>query len=271
MQTSMKLLLTAPPDQCRAALRFGLPVAHVAYRVGGGPHLFRASIPVSVRGGLMVIDNTGFDGRGEAGPFCQEVLRECMARGYDGILCDFEGHPLQVLAQAVRTLGELTKKRGWPLYVTEAYAPFSDSAIALIPSALSGGSLQQRLQEAVERFGAARVALAVERVAEDFFLPSPSGSGTPLSQDELHRRIHQLSPSIFFSQELCARYFTYMSRESGAHFVLFDDGATLRRKLEAAQSLDIRTVLAPWQEISDVTVTLGLYPVERTRTGQVLR
>ena len=51
MQTSMKLLLTAPPDQCRAALRFGLPVAHVAYRVGGGPHLFRASIPVSVRGG----------------------------------------------------------------------------------------------------------------------------------------------------------------------------------------------------------------------------
>ena len=151
MQTSIKLLLTAPPDQCRAALRFGLPVAHVAYRVGGGPHLFRASIPVSVRGGLMVIDNTGFDGRGEAGPFCQEVLRECMARGYDGILCDFEGHPLQVLAQAVRTLGELTKKRGWPLYVTEAYAPFSDFAIALIPSALSGGSLQQRLQEAVER------------------------------------------------------------------------------------------------------------------------
>ena len=36
-----------------------------------------------------------------------------------------------------------------------------------------------------------------------------------------------------------------MSRESGAHFVLFDDGATLRRKLEAAQSLSIRTVLAP--------------------------
>ena len=115
------------------------------------------------------------------------------------------------------------------------------------------------------------MALALQRVAEDFFLPSPSGSGTPLSQDELHRRIHQLSPSIFFSQELCARYFTYMSRESGAHFVLFDDGATLRRKLEAAQSLDIHTVLAPWPEIADVTVALGLYPAERTRTGQVLR
>ena len=58
MQTSIKLLLTAPPDQCRAALRFGLPVAHVAYRVGGGTHLFRASIPVSVRGGLMAVSYT---------------------------------------------------------------------------------------------------------------------------------------------------------------------------------------------------------------------
>ena len=88
---------------------------------------------------------------------------------------------------------------------------------------------------------------------------------------ELEEKLEQLHPSVFFSHELCARYFTYMSRESGAHFVLFDDGATLRRKLEAAQSLDIRTVLAPWPEIADVTVALGLYPAERTRTGQVLR
>ena len=164
------IIVTITPDRLREIQRLPVIPAHAVYRMGRGPHLFRASIPVSVRGGLMVIDNTGFDGRGEAGPFCQEVLRECMARGYDGILCDFEGHPLQVLAQAVRTLGELTKKRGWPLYVTEAYAPFSDSAIALIPSALSGGSLLQRLREAQERFGRDRVALALQRVAEDFFL-----------------------------------------------------------------------------------------------------
>ena len=171
----------------------------------------------------------------------------------------------------IHLLGGQCRRRNWPLIVPEQYGHCSEHALVMISSALSGGSLRQRLQEAQERFGRDRVALALQRVAEDFFLPSPSGSGTPLSQDELHRRIHQLSPSIFFSQELCARYFTYMSRESGAHFVLFDDGATLRRKLEAAQSLDIRTVLAPWPEIADVTVALGLYPAERTRTGQVLR
>lgn len=187
------------------------------------------------------------------------------------MVCDFEAGRLPPLEQVVRELGGQCRRRNWTLIVPEQYGHCSEHALVMISSALSGGSLRQRLQEAQERFGRDRVALALQRVAEDFFLPSPSGSGTPLSQDELHRRIHQLSPSIFFSQELCARYFTYMSRESGAHFVLFDDGATLRRKLEAAQSLDIRTVLAPWPEIADVTVALGLYPAERTRTGQVLR
>ena len=76
MQPNSTLILTAPPNQSRAALRFGLPVAHAAYRVGGGPHLFRANMPISVRGGLMALDCGGFDGRGEAGPFGQEGLRE---------------------------------------------------------------------------------------------------------------------------------------------------------------------------------------------------
>ena len=107
-----------------------------------------------------------------------------------------------------------------------------------ISSALSGGTLVQRLREAQERFGRDRVVLALQRVAEDFFLPSPTGSGTPLTQEELRERIQQRQPSIFFSHELCARYFTYMSRESGAHFVLYDDASTLAKKLQVARSLD---------------------------------
>ncbi len=99
MQSNLNLILTAPPDQTRAAQRFGLPVAHVAYRVGGGPHLFRANMPVTLRGGLMVVDNTGFDGRGEAGPLCQEILRECMARGFTGVVCDFESGRIPPLEQ----------------------------------------------------------------------------------------------------------------------------------------------------------------------------
>ena len=95
MQTNLKLILTAPPDQTRAAQRFGLPVAHVAYRVGGGPHLYRAGPPLPVRGGLMALDCAGFDGRGDTGPLCREILRECAARGFTGVLCDFEAPPFR--------------------------------------------------------------------------------------------------------------------------------------------------------------------------------
>ena len=265
------LIVTVPPARIGELRGLRAVPAHQGYRIGRGPHLFRAAAGPVPQGGLMALDCVGFDGRGEAAPLCDEVVRECAARGFRGAVCDFEQGGGPLLDQVVRRLGGGFASRGWTLYVTEPYGHSSPRARVMIPSALSGGSLSRRLEEAAERFGRERVTLAVQRVAEDFFLPSPSGSGTPLSQDELHRRIHQLSPSIFFSQELCARYFTYMSRESGAHFVLFDDGATLRRKLEAAQSLDIRTVLAPWPEIADVTVALGLYPAERTRTGQVLR
>ena len=126
------------------------------------------------------------------------------------------------------------------------------------PSALAGGSLSRRLEEAAERFGRERVTLAVQRVAEDFFLPSPTGSGVPLSRRELEEKLEQLHPSVFFSHELCARYFTYMSRESGAHFVLFDDRDTLRKKLEVAQELGITSAVAALPEVLDAAGELGI-------------
>ena len=252
MQGKYELILTAPPSDCRAAMRFGLPVAHAAYRVGGGPHLFRANLPLPVRGGLMAVDCTGFDGRGESGPFCQEVLRECAARGFNGVLCDFEGRPFPLLIQVVRELEGLLQKRNWPLYVPEAYGPHTSSARVLISSALSGGSLAQRLQEAAERYWTNRIALAVERVAEDFFLPSPDGQGRPLTREQLGAMLEERSPSVFFSTELCAHYFTYMSRENGAHFVLFDDAGSIRKKLRLAQNMGIRQAVLSYPQVDDL-------------------
>ena len=69
-----------------------------------------------------------------------------------------------------------------------------------------------------------------------------------------------LRPAVFFSRELCARYFTYMSRESGAHFVLFDDKDTLAKKLEVARSLGISTAVAAFPEVQDALDSLGLRP-----------
>lgn len=252
MRSKTQVILTVPPAQSRAASRLGLPLAHTAYRVGGGPHLFRANMPVAVRGGLMAVDDAGFDGLGQALPFCHEVMRECAARGFDGVICSFRPRPLPVLGQIVTQLGELMHRQGWPLYVPEAYARFSDTARVLIPTALSGGSLRQRLAEAAEQYGADRVALDVELVRQDFFLPSPTGQGVPMTGEELAQKMEALSPSVFFSNELCAHYFTYMSRQNGAHFVLFDDAGSIRKKLQTARSLGITSAVLAYPQVDDL-------------------
>lgn len=259
-------LVTISPDRLREVQDLPVTPAYMAYRMGKGPHLFRASGSVPPRGGLMFLDCRSFDGFGPTPPFCQEVVRECMARGFSGLVCDFEGGRLPPLEQVVQELGNQCLRRSWTLIVPEQYGHCSPHALVAVSSALSGGTLIQRLREAQERFGRDRVVLALQRTAEDFFLPSPTGSGTPLTQAELRERIEQRNPSIFFSHELCARYFTYMSRKSGAHFVLFDDGATLAQKIQVARSLGIRTVLAAWAEIADVTDHLGL---RRAASGRV--
>ena len=231
--------------------------AHLAYRIGRGPHLFRSEGRVPPQGGVMVLDASGFDGFGAGAPFCQEVVRECLSRNFSGAVLDFETRlpPLEGIAAQ---LDESFARRGWSLYVPESYGRCAPRARVMISSALSGGSLSLRLEEAQERFGRDRVALALDPAAEDFSLPSPSGSGTPLSREALSRLMERLHPSVFFSNELCARYFTYTTPDGGAHFVLFDDGETLARKVDTARCLGIHVFLAPWEEIKEYARTLGL-------------
>ena len=251
MGTRMQLILAAPPEDVTAAQAHGLTLAHMAYRVGGGPHLFRSNQPIPARGGLMYIDDGGFDGRGTPDAFCQEVVRECAARGFGGVVCAFD-RKLPLLSAVVEQLGPMLVRQGRSFYVSEPYGRCTATGRVLIPTALSGGSLRQRLGEAAERYGAGRVALAVERTAADFFLPSPDGQGRPLTREELKARLEERSPSVFFSDELCARYFTYMNRQSGAHFVLFDDAGSIRKKLRLAEVLGIDRALLCWPEVSDL-------------------
>lgn len=250
-------LVPVPPQQLGQLQGLNVLPAHLAYRVGRGPHLFRSGGGVPPQGGVMVLDCSGFDGFGPPEPFCQEVVRECLARGFSGAVLDFEVR-LPPLEQMAARLDDSFARRGWTLYVPEGYGACAPHARVMIPSALSGGSLSLRLEEAGERFGRRRVALALEKTAEDFFLPSPSGGGTPLTQEELTALLDRLRPSVFYSRELCARYFTYMSRETGAHFVLFDDGDTLARKVETARAAGVDVFLIPWEHARAHARELGL-------------
>lgn len=251
MKQIERLILAALPGSVTSAGSWGRPLAHLAYRVGGGPHLFRANGPVTPQGGLMVIDDAGFSGGGEPESFCNEVLRECAARKLTGVVCRFQLRPVPVLTQAVGKLGELCRGRGLEFFVSEPYGGAASSAKVLISTALSGGSLQGRLEAAGESFGAGRLSMWIERTAEDFLLPSPSGTGAPITVEELERRRAEHGADIFFSGELCAHYFTYMAGEKG-HFVLFDDAGSIRKKLRLGAELGVGTAFLPYETTSDL-------------------
>lgn len=248
---TQQLILTSPPGDSTRAGAFGLPVAHMAYRVGRGGHLYRAQVPSGLRGGLMALDAKGHDGQGDAAQLCREIARECSARGFQGILCDLEDQPSPFLDSALHRLGQLTQQRGWPLYVTEGHGETTEHSRVLIPSLLAAGTLEERLRTALARYGSGRVVLAAQRAAEDFTLPSAAGQGLHLSRAELARRVERFAPSVYFDHGLCAHHFTYMEH-SVAHFVLFDDSGSLQRKLSLAGELGIDRVVLAFPEVEDI-------------------
>lgn len=245
-----QIIVTVPPQHLNALRGRHVTAAHLAYRLGKGPRLYRAACLPARPGGLMVIGQGDHNYPGPIEPFCRELVAECANRGFRGVLLDLDAR-LPFLEQLANQMDSVLASRGLEFLVPEAYGDHAPNAKVLISSALSGGTLSGRLQEAGERFGRDRVALALERTAEDFFLPSPTGCGEPLSPEGLERLLDELRPSVFFSGGLCARYFTYLSKDGSPHFVLFDDGDTMRRKLEVGRRVGVTTFLLPYTELSN--------------------
>lgn len=218
-----------------------------AYRVNPGARLSRACGPMPVGGGLLVV---ALAEGGEAGPWeplCRQCVLECRSRGAAGVLLDWDRFTAAAFRLA-RTLGRQLERAGLCLLVPEAYAGVTEGAGVLISTALSGGSLELRLREALERHGPERVVLALERMGEDYTLPAPAGRGQRLTPQALSQ-LRSRRPCIYWSQDLCARYFTYQAHE-GVHFVLFDDDAALQEKLALARRLGIRRCCGAWEEVA---------------------
>ena len=91
----------------------------------------------------------------------------------------------------------------------------------------------------------------------DFRLPARTGEGLPLTASEFQALLDRERPAVFFSQDLCARYFTY-TREGGTHFVLFDDAGTLKQKLKIGGSIGFSAAFFMWPEVRDIAAQLGL-------------
>ena len=236
----MTLYLTAAPDRLVQARAATAQLAHAAYRIGPGSQLLAAPLPAALRGGLMVVSDRQAPAVEQPEPLARQLVRMCLRRGFSGVVLDLEELPegrwAEDRAALIRQLAPLLGAYGRRLYVPEIYAAASPEMVVLLCTALSGGSLQ-----------------GLERLMMDFPLPCPSGEGIRLSREELAIRMQ--GRSVFYAEDLCARYFTYR-RGGQTHFVLFDDAGTLRRKIEMGQALGIREGFVMLPEVEDLTGSL---------------
>ncbi len=147
----------------------------------------------------------------------------------------WEGHLAAALweapAQSAR-LEALEAALGPRLLVSEVWQAILPRAGILISAALSGGTLAQRLEEAV-RAAPGRCWLHVRPLAMVFPLPCPTGCGRPLTAPELASVLRD--KSSFFSPELCCRY--AYDPADGTGIILYDTEETIAQKLEMAQDV----------------------------------
>lgn len=249
--TSSTLYVAAPPEHIAAAAQTGLTVAHMMYRIGRGYHLYRARGAEHRGGGLMVVDTGGFTGGGPTSALVSEIIGECEKRGFAGIVLDTGGRASAPTIALTAGLASEADARGLKVYVPESLADTSAQAVVLLPTALSGGTLTEHIVDAQKKYGADRVALEIERVRMDFSLPAANGTGKELTEEEFQELLQKHRAQSFFSKDLCAYYFIYQDKKS-MRVVLFDNAASIRRKLSVGLKLGVREAFVFYPQVADI-------------------
>jgi len=209
-------------------------MAHMAYRIGHGFRLYRSQRLSGIKGGMMVLDTGGFKGGGPLSALIVDITNECARKDFSGIVLDAGANPKSPAQLSVaKALAAATEPLGLKYFVPEALARSGENAIVRVSSALSGGTLRRHIADAFEKYGSDRVALELERVSMDFTLPAVRGVGKELTDEELRELMRGHNASAQFSAELVVNYFTYRDK-TGAHFVLYDNAQSFRRKIKAA-------------------------------------
>lgn len=250
----IKFLLVVSPSEVGRGRGLGAQEIQMLYRVDGQLKLLQTGrFPDKnhLQGQIMGIDNENTAANGDPHHFCRQVLAQVEQRGFMGVCCFFGGNGRGPLSEVAKQLDLLCHQKRIPLYLPESYGSVCEYGKILVSSALSGGTLEDRFATAKNCWGDGRVVMDVDFVSEDFLLPAPKGSGEKLTQREISQLIVRENASVFFSKELCARYFTYQNRENTLRFVLFDDVGTLKEKIKEAKQWNLPAVVANYRQLKE--------------------
>ena len=164
----------------------------------------------------------------------------CRRQGFSAVLADFDRpSALNVL----RFCDALLRQGVRPILPEESWVSGCGAEL-LISSAVSGGTLEERLREALERCPA--LCLDLERLRHRFHLPCPDGQGEPIPPEVLEAHLSKGGEGGFSRELMCRALPLEEGDESG--FILYDDRETLCEKVRLAASLGVRRGFVLWPE-----------------------
>lgn len=242
------LLIAAAGRDAEAVRRAGLQCLHLCAALSKNGQFSVLSHPLCAAGDLLgIVDQGGIPSSPSA--FAASACRLARTRRFTGIMIDFQRDEL---ADCAAALDEQTSHSGLSLWVPLKLALHTPHAVCIAETAVSGGSLTAYFSEQSEQYGG-RIAAQLVRTCARFSIPSRSVCGTPLTLEQAMQLREETGSSIFFSRELCAKYFTYM-QQGCAYFVLFDDDDTMRKKQDLLSTAGISRQLLLYPD----AVSLGL-------------
>lgn len=227
----------------------GFTCLHLCARLSNEGNFTLLSHPSSSRGDYLGIADSGGIPR-KCAAFAFDAVSAAQSRGCAGIMADFE-RPL--LHELVTALDAEAHRCGLKFLIPLPLAEYAPHAAVIADTAISGGSLETRFSDLAARFGKDRIAAQLVCSCSDFPLPCASPDGTPLSEQQFRTLLRRTGSSVFFSRDLCAKYFTYSADEQ-AHFVLFDDADTLRTKARILRGMGMQQLLIVYPD----AVKIGL-------------
>ena len=219
----MRLYLAASPSELTEALKWGLPAAHLAYRISGGVLLRDAAFDAV--GGVMALRVSG----GASTDLVGDVLRECRVRSFGGVLLESaDGTPLSPFAEALGAEIPVRYGRGG-----RSYGAF-----------ISAEAYKGSFAGAVRESAGGRPYRATADLSVGYRLyspPCPDGRHERLTRPEAERLLGQAGRS-FFSEELCANY-AAVSVGGRPRFLLFDTPASVAAKIRALKAAGVESAV----------------------------
>ena len=250
------IYLCAAPKELTPARQAFSHIAHAACYIDSTGRL-HASLPKTcAKEDLLLLSAEEHSSFPDPLRLCHTLKELCLQAGLSGIAADL---PPPATEEKLRFLSRLRQEcaSACKLFVPEDFAPHLPGTIPIICTAMSGGIFNKRLEDALHRFPSPRPALDLQRTMMDFPIPAPGGTGTALTPIEFKELFSSHRPAVFFSRELCAKYFTYR-RNGQPHLVLFDDISTLLEKIRIGRRMGISLFFLSYPETTDILGGLSL-------------